>query len=39
VPYDAAPVSLDLAVLYAQEGQTAEFERLAAVAMPAFEVV
>jgi hypothetical protein len=37
VPYDAALVSLDLAILYAQEGQTAELERLAAVAMPAFE--
>jgi hypothetical protein len=28
--YDAALVSLDLAILYAQEGQTAELQRLAA---------
>src|SRR5436305_14728298 len=28
--YDAAPVSLDLAILYAQEGQAAELQRLAA---------
>jgi tetratricopeptide (TPR) repeat protein len=35
--YDAALVSLDLAVLYAQRGATRELKRLAAEVMPAFE--
>jgi tetratricopeptide (TPR) repeat protein len=35
--YDAALVSLDLAVLYAQEGRTAEIRQLAGEVMPAFE--
>jgi tetratricopeptide (TPR) repeat protein len=35
--YDAALVSLDLAVLYAQRGATQELKRLAAEIMPAFE--
>jgi tetratricopeptide (TPR) repeat protein len=35
--YDAALVSLDLAVLYAQRGATQELKRLAAEVMPAFE--
>jgi hypothetical protein len=35
--YDAALVSLDLAILYAQEGQTAELKRLADEVIPAFE--
>jgi tetratricopeptide (TPR) repeat protein len=35
--YDAALVSLDLAVLYAQAGRTAEIQQLAGEVMPAFE--
>jgi tetratricopeptide (TPR) repeat protein len=35
--YDAALVSLDLAVLYAQEGCTAELKQLAAEILPVFE--
>lgn len=35
--YDAALVSLDLAVLYAQGGRTAEIRQLAGEVMPAFE--
>lgn len=35
--YDAALVSLDLAILYAQEGCTAELKRLAAEILPVFE--
>ena len=35
--YDAALVSLDLALLYAQEGATAELKRLAAEIVPVFE--
>jgi tetratricopeptide (TPR) repeat protein len=35
--YDAALVSLDLAVLYAQEGKTRELRRLAVDIMPVFE--
>lgn len=35
--YDAALVSLDLAVLYAQRGAVQELKRLAAEIMPAFE--
>jgi len=35
--YDAALVSLDLAVLYARRGATRELKRLAAEVMPAFE--
>ncbi len=35
--YDAALVSLDLAILYAQRGATQELKRLAAEMMPVFE--
>jgi tetratricopeptide (TPR) repeat protein len=35
--YDAALVSLDLAILYANEGRTQELKRLAAEIMPIFE--
>ena len=35
--YDAALVSLDLAVLYANEGRTQELKQLAAELMPVFE--
>lgn len=35
--YDAALVSLDLAVLYAQQGRTKELKRLAVEIMPVFE--
>ena len=35
--YDAALVSLDLAILYAREGRTAELKRLAAEMAPIFE--
>jgi len=35
--YDAALVSLDLAILYAAEGLTAELKRLAVEILPAFE--
>ena len=36
IPYDTALVSLELAVLYAREGRTAELKRLAAEMMPIF---
>jgi len=35
--YDAALASLDLALLYAQQGRTAELRRLAAETLPVFE--
>lgn len=35
--YDAALVSLDLAILYVRQGRTAELKRLAVEIMPAFE--
>lgn len=35
--YDAALASLDLALLYAQEGRTADLKRLAAEILPVFE--
>jgi hypothetical protein len=35
--YDAALVSLDLALLYATEGRTGDLKRLAAEILPAFE--
>lgn len=35
--YDAALVSLDLAILYAQQGRAAELKRLAVEIMPVFE--
>jgi hypothetical protein len=35
--YDAALVSLDLALLYATEGRTADLKRLATEILPAFE--
>lgn len=37
VGYDAALVSLDLAVLYAQQGETAEVKRLASEMLPVFQ--
>jgi tetratricopeptide (TPR) repeat protein len=37
VPYDAALVSLELAILYAGQGRTAELKRLAREMVPVFE--
>jgi hypothetical protein len=36
IPYDAASVSLDLAVLYAEQRRTAELKKLAAEMLPIF---
>ena len=36
VPYDTALVSLELALLYAEQGRTAELKRLAAEMVPIF---